>query len=157
MECLEWHQVLLQQFGTLVLPRMEGGQYVRGVLNAGAAQCSRTGDNRLAVADIGWQADQGSLAREKSGPNPTDRAKGSVKRSLLTDGSSIPLAAVIDSANRHDMKLARTTLDALKVENPSLLAVWPQGLCIDKGHDYPEIWRLAVEPGYRLHIRSCGE
>lgn len=25
---------------------------------------------------------------------------------------------------------------------------------MDKGYDYPQIWRLAVELGYRPHIRS---
>ena len=27
----------------------------------------------------------------------------------------------------------------LEAERPSLLAVWPQGLCLDKGYDYPQI------------------
>lgn len=69
----------------------------------------------------------------------------------------MPLAIVIDGANRHDMKLAKPTLEALKGERPSLLAVWPQGLCLDKGYDYPEIRQLAVELGYRPHIRTRGE
>jgi transposase len=76
---------------------------------------------------------------------------------LLTDGHGIPLAVVIEGANRHDMKLARPTLESLKVERPSLLAVWPQGLCMDKGYDYPQIQQLAVELGYRPHIRWRGE
>lgn len=94
---------------------------------------------------------------KKTGPNPTDRGKGGVKRSLLTDAHGIPLAIVIDGANRHDMKLAKPTLEALEAERPSLLAVWPQGLCLDKGYDYPQIQRLAVDLGYRPHIRSRGE
>jgi transposase len=94
---------------------------------------------------------------KKTGPSPTDRGKGGVKRSLLTDGHGIPLAIVIDGANRHDMKLAKPTLEALEVERPSLLTVWPQGLCLDKGYDYPQIQRLAVALGYRPHIRSRGE
>lgn len=76
---------------------------------------------------------------------------------MLTDGYGIPLAIVIDGANRHDMKLAKPTLESLEVERPSLLAVWPQGLCLDKGYDYPQIQRLAVDLGYRPHIRSRGE
>lgn len=55
------------------------------------------------------------------------------------------------------MKLARPTLEALEVERPSLRAVWPQGLCMDKGYDYPQIQQLALELGYRAHIRSRGE
>lgn len=55
------------------------------------------------------------------------------------------------------MKLAKPTLESLKVERPSLRVVWPQGLCLDKGYDYPQIRQLAVELGYRPHIRSRGE
>jgi putative transposase len=70
---------------------------------------------------------------EKIGPNPTDRGKGGVKRSLLTDAHGMPLAIVIDGANRHDMKLARPMLESLEVSRPSLLAVWPQGLVLGQG------------------------
>lgn len=55
------------------------------------------------------------------------------------------------------MKLVQPTLEALETERPSLLVVWPQGLCMDKGYDYAEIWQLAVDLGYRPHIRSRGE
>jgi transposase len=55
------------------------------------------------------------------------------------------------------MKLAKLTLESLEVERPSLLVVWPQGLCLDKGYDYVQIQQLAVEQGYRPHIRSRGE
>jgi putative transposase len=74
-----------------------------------------------------------SLGGEKIGPNPTDRGKGDVKRTLLTDGQGVPLPIVIDGANRHDMKLARHTLESLKLERPKLTAWWPQNLCRDKG------------------------
>ena len=55
------------------------------------------------------------------------------------------------------MKLARPTLESLEVGRPSLIAVWPQGLCLDKGYDYAQIQQIAVELGYRPHIRSRGE
>lgn len=55
------------------------------------------------------------------------------------------------------MKLVRPTLESLEVDRPSLLSVEPQGLCLDKGYDYPQIRQLAVELGYRPHIRSRGE
>lgn len=67
------------------------------------------------------------------------------------------MAIVIEGANCHDMKLAGPTLESLKVERPSLLTVWPQGLCMDKGYDYPQIQQLAVDWGYRPHIRSRGQ
>ncbi len=55
------------------------------------------------------------------------------------------------------MKLARSTLEALKLERPQPTAAWPQGLCLDKGYDYNEIRELAVEFGYTAHIRTRGE
>jgi putative transposase len=33
----------------------------------------------------------------------------------------------------------------------------PQGLCLDKGYDYPEVYELAEEFGFTAHIRSRGE
>src|SRR5215831_18284978 len=52
-----------------------------------------------------WQAIDGAmtkapLGKAATGANPTDRGKSGVKRSLLTDGAGIPLAIVIDGANR---------------------------------------------------------
>ena len=94
---------------------------------------------------------------KKTGTNPTDRGKGGVKRSLLTEAHGIPLSIVIDGANRHDTKQAKPTLESLQVERSSLLVVWPQGLCLDKGYDYLQIQQLAVALGYRTYIRSRSE
>ena len=33
----------------------------------------------------------------------------------------------------------------------------PQGLCLDKGYDYPEVYALVGEFGFTAHIRSRGE
>ena len=44
-------------------------------------------------------------AGEKTGRNPTDRGKRGVKRSVLTDGSGIPLSVVIDGANHFFLDL----------------------------------------------------
>jgi putative transposase len=68
-----------------------------------------------------WQALDGvmtkaPLGKDATGKNPTDRAKIGTKRSLLTDGAGIPLAVVVDGANRHDSKL----LAAL----PSMRSSW---------------------------------
>ena len=53
------------------------------------------------------------LGGGKTGPNPTDRGKRGVKRSLLTDAQGIPVGLAVDGANRHDMKLVRATVDRL--------------------------------------------
>jgi putative transposase len=69
-------------------------------------------------------------------PNPTDRAKNGVKRSLLVEADGGPLAVVVAGANVRDDKLLAATLDALVVERPKQPAEEaPQHLCLDKGYD----------------------
>lgn len=94
---------------------------------------------------------------EKTGPNPTDRGKRGAKRSLMTDAAGVPIAAVIDGANRHDMKLLEATLDAIVPERPEPDVEHPQGLCLDKGYDYGVVRELVEGRGFEPHIRSRGE
>jgi len=72
-----------------------------------------------------------------TGPNPTDRAKSGTKRSLLTDGAGIPLALVVDGANRHDDKLLYATLDEMVIARPEPDQEHPQHLCLDAGYGFP--------------------
>jgi putative transposase len=71
-----------------------------------------------------WQAADGVLTKAPfagaaTGANPTDRGKQGTKRSLLTDGAGIPLALVVDGANRHDVRLLCATLDGLVISRAS--------------------------------------
>jgi putative transposase len=93
-------------------------------------------------------------AGKKSGPNPTDRAKSGVKRSLLTDGHGVPVGLAVEGANRHDMKMVRDTLDSLVVARPKPTARKKQNLCLDAGYDYEEVQDLLQEFGFTAHIRS---
>ena len=90
---------------------------------------------------------------KKTGPNPTDRGKRGVKRSILTDGRGVPLGAVIDGANRNDHKLMRQTIEAIPIKRPKPTRRRPQHLCLDKGFDYDEPRALA--DGVRLHLASA--
>lgn len=47
-------------------------------------------------------------------------------------------------------------LDGLPVKRPSRRRT-PQGICMDKGYDYPEIRELVSLYGFTPHIRSRGE
>ena len=89
-------------------------------------------------------------------PNPTDRGKWGVKRSLLTDAQGIPVGLAVDGANRHDMKLLRSTVDRLPVPRPASCPEHPQGLCLDKGYDFAEVRRTLDEFGFTAHMRSRG-
>ncbi|MCW6509820.1 IS5 family transposase [Lichenifustis flavocetrariae] len=97
------------------------------------------------------------LVGEKTGPNPTDRGKKGVKRSVLTDARGTPISMVIAGANRNDHLLMHDTLDGLAVARPKPTPRRKQHLCLDKGYDYAEPRRLAADFGFTLHLRTRGE
>jgi len=91
------------------------------------------------------------------GPNPTDRGKKGVKRSILVEADGGPLSVVIDGANRHDTKLLAATLEAIVVECPEPSEDAPQHLCLDKAYDNPTGHETVERFGYVGHIRAIGE
>jgi putative transposase len=109
-----------------------------------------------------WQAMDDALTKAPLGgaatdPHPTDRAKSGTKRCLLTEGGGIPLAVTVEGANRHDMKMAQSTLDGIVLERPEPTPEKPQHLCLDKGFDYEAVRELVAARQYIAHIRSRGE
>jgi putative transposase len=118
--------------------------------------------DELSGIDWDWLSMDGAttkapLGGEKTGPNPTDRGKSGVKRSVLTEGQGVPIGRVIEGANRHDMKLVRPTIESIVVERPEPTEEQPQGMCLDKGYDYDEVRDLLSEFGCIAHIRPRGE
>jgi transposase len=112
--------------------------------------------------DWQWQAMDGAmtkapLGQQQTGPNPTDRAKGGVKRSLLVEGHGLPIGLAVAGANRNDFKMGRATLDSIPIDRPQPTEEQPQHLCLDKGYDYDEVRELGKEFGYTLHIRPRNE
>jgi len=57
----------------------------------------------------------------------------------------------------NDFKLLRATLESIVIERPDVTVDAPQGLCLDKGYDYPEVYELLDELGFTGHIRSRRE
>jgi putative transposase len=109
--------------------------------------------------DWTWQAMDGAMTKaplggEQTGPNPTDRAKRGVKRSVLTDGYGVPLGVAVDGANRPDMKMLEATLASIPIEQPVPTPDAPQNLCLDAGYDYDAVRDTIEEWGYTAHIRS---
>lgn len=114
-----------------------------------------------------WQSVDGVMTKaplgrggsEARGPNPTDRAKMGVKRSVLTDGSGIPLAMAVDGANRPDAKLLVATLDGIVVARPASPGgdeqafCQHQHLCLDAGYDSEAVREEVKARGYEAHIR----
>ena len=67
---------------------------------------------------------------------------------------------VVDGANEHDMSLFGRTLDAMEqlpVQRSRPTARKPQGLCLDKGYDYPIVRELCHLFHFTPHIRARGE
>jgi putative transposase len=116
----------------------------------------------LGGVDWEWQAADGAMGKARlggdlRGPNPTDRAKPGVKRSVLVEAAGGPLAVVIAGANVHDTKLLAPTLAAVVVERPAPSAEQPQHLCLDKGYDNPTGEAAVAAHNYVPHIRRIGE
>jgi putative transposase len=109
-----------------------------------------------------WQAVDGAmtkapLGKVATGANPTDHGKSGVKRSLLTDGAGIPLAIVIDGANRHDVKLLCATLDGIVIARPEPTKEQSQHLCLDAGYAGAPARQEVETRHYLPHIRSRGQ
>jgi putative transposase len=91
------------------------------------------------------------------GKNPTDRGKIGAKRSLLTEGSGVPIGLAVEGANRNDFKMVRETIESIPVKRPAPTPATPQGMCLDKGYDYDEVRDLLAAFGFTAHIRGRGE
>jgi transposase len=94
---------------------------------------------------------------KKTGPNPTDRAKGGSKRSLLTEANGIPVGLAVAGANVNDFKLLRETVESVPVARPKPTRQEPQNLCLDKGYDYREPRELVAAFKFTAHIKARGE
>ena len=66
----------------------------------------------------------------------------------MTDENGIPIAVVIDGANRHDMKLLETTLEAQRIVPDECPSDEQRHLCLDKGYDYAAIREIVKAWGY---------
>jgi len=115
--------------------------------------------------DWEWQAADGAMGKARMGgdligPNPTDRGKNGVKRSLLVEKDGGPLAVVIAGANVPDHKLLAATLEAVVVERPDPEPDRPQHLCVD--YEYtPHIQLIsrpapAREEAIQAQAMGCG-
>jgi putative transposase len=69
----------------------------------------------------------------------------------------LPIGLAVAGANRNDMKLVRPTLESIPVPRPAPAREQPQGLCMDKAYDFPEVRELVAEFGFTAHIRARGE
>jgi hypothetical protein len=93
--------------------------------------------DRMLGLELGDLAVDGCVTKapgggEVAGRSPVDRGKQGLKRSLVTDGTGIPLHVVAAGANRHDAPLLGPTLAGL-----GKLDGLPEGVTVhlDRGYD----------------------
>ena len=98
---------------------------------SGLAEYDGMGGHRLGVAKHRRGVGQGASGPRVRRCKSTDREKNGRKRSLLVDARGVPLSLVVSGANRHDVKLLPSTLDAIVVRRPD--TVRPR-LCADAGY-----------------------
>jgi putative transposase len=95
------------------------------------------------------------LGGEKTGKNPTDRAKSGTKRHILTDRRGVPLAVIVSGANEHDKHYAEQTVRATIVRRSrrnrhGYLII--RHFCADKGYDFDDVRQALTQLGYQVHI-----
>lgn len=95
---------------------------------------------------------------EAAGKSPVDRGKLGTKRSVMTDGSGIPIGCVVAAANRHDSPLLRPTLDKLGRFDEGMGVGLPEEITVhlDAGYDSAKTRDLLAEVGCRGVISIKG-
>lgn len=89
------------------------------------------------------------LGGEKTGKNPTDRAKLGAKIHILVDQGGAPLAIHITGANEHD----KWSVDDLVIHIVIKRPYSDQHFCADKGYDYEDVHQFVDKSGYQSHIK----
>ena len=109
--------------------------------------------------DWTWLAADGAMTKaplggKATGRNPTDRGKQGTKRSVLAEGSGVPVGLAVDGAHRHDVMLLAATLASVPIPRPRPTRRHPQGLCLDNAYDIAWVYGLLVEAGFTPHVRA---
>src|SRR5439155_25706430 len=89
------------------------------------------------LAEPGWDADQSPFRR----------------RGHRGQSGGLPLAVVLEAANRTDMIVAAATLDAVVIARPQPDEAHPQHLSLDAGYDYESTLDEVHARGYIEHVR----
>lgn len=117
----------------------------------------------LVGLDWDWQSVDGAMTKaplggEKTGKNPTDRAKSGTKRSLQTEATGVPVGLAVGGANTHDVRLLQETIEDCFERAVGFNADDEEHMCLDKAYDSANVRHL-IETVYQYtaHIRSRGE
>lgn len=106
----------------------------------------------MGMASGGCGHDQGPKRGDQLGPNPTDRAKSGVKKSVIVEGDGGPLGITIAGANIPDAQLLDATIEAIVLERPPVEDGYEQHLALDKGYDNDTGYGVCLDHDYEPHI-----
>ena len=91
------------------------------------------------------------LGGKKIGPNPTDRNRAKIgpKRSLLTDGTGVPIGLCVAGANTVDFKLVQATIESIPlIRSVEADTFRIENLSLDAGYDHDLVRELGELFGY---------
>ncbi len=94
------------------------------------------------------------LAGEAVGANPTDRAKGGVKRHLLSGANGLPISLSVTAAHVHDVKRVEEVLVTMPFLPPLADEEYVPHFCADKGYDSGAVRSVIALLGYEDHIKG---
>ena len=72
----------------------------------------------------------------------------------MVDARGVPLSIVVSGANTHDVKLLKSTLEAVVVQRPKPRKWKPQHLCADAGYKGKMAKQIVTAKNYRPHIKQ---
>jgi len=119
------------------IERLGTGWRLAKVARSLADQAPGSRANRLVTFSRRQRFGAGGFGGEKTGPNPTDRAKAGTKHHIITDAQGLPLATTLTAANAHDSTQLLTLVDAI----PPIRGIRgrprrrPDQLYADRGYD----------------------
>ena len=99
-----------------------------------------------------YDAWQGPKRGDQIGPNPTDRAKSGVKKSLIVEADGGPLGVTVTAANVPDAHVLDATIESIVLERPPVEDGYEQHLALDKGYDNDHGYGTCVDHDYQPHI-----
>ena len=117
------------------------------LLKAALAACAQMIGLDLAGLSVDGSITKAPCGGElRVGRSPVDRGKQGTKRSVVTDGTGIPLASVGAGANRYDSPLFEPTMRQI----PDMIGPLPERPCVhlDRGYDSAGTRDLPEQVGY---------
>jgi transposase len=82
---------------------------------------------------------------------------GLQERKAAWERRGVSVTFAMQSAQLPAIKEVRAAVDSLVIERPAPIQEQLQGLCLDAGYDYDEVYAVVHEFGFTAHVRSRGE